>query len=459
MAQKTSQPIESFDSSLALVDDSQLAGGYHVVDDEAARDAIPVGKRKIGIMVAWLVAGVATFKQYTGADLTDPEWTNDANWVGGGGGGGGGFTDNTYAELVTAFSAGTLNAGSFYRVTDRGDVCLIFQAVSTNQLAVNGTRVMLCPATYATVLDPSGNNWLGIWHSALTPVANDLVIWGGQVWNNVAGNVGAALDDVTLDAEWTLVPKASFANDEYIQMVFGCQYDWINDYVVKQWDSHDNIFIYDPDYDSQNNCDISDWNWGTYNFLYSNHCRGIYNNAGAVPNAFGIYTNNSYGAIKNNVKSGGDISNNTVGDISYNHMPGNISNNACIGDISNNTCLGNVSYNTNIGSINFNSNTEDIEFNSNAGDVEQNSNLGVISNNSNLGGISHNTNEGAISYNSNHGEITTNSNIGSIAGNANTGDIDTCSSGANPCNITSNINNGSISGVYAADVSDPIVNK
>jgi hypothetical protein len=128
------------------------------------------------------------------------------------GGSSAGIVSTTYADLQAAITAKTLIPGTIYQITDRGDVSLFFQAISTNQLATDGVRVMLCPSTYKTILDVYGNNWLGIWNAALTPVANDLVIWGGQVWKNVAGAVGVATDDVTLNAAWTLVTKAGFAN-------------------------------------------------------------------------------------------------------------------------------------------------------------------------------------------------------------------------------------------------------
>jgi hypothetical protein len=70
-----------------------------------------------------------------------------------------------------------------------------------------------------------------------------------------------------------------------------------------------------------------------------------------------------------------------------------------------------------------------------------------------------NTNDGEISYNNIIGSITSNSNLGSITYNINSGNIESCSSGISNCEIAHNRNNGYISGVYVADVTDSIVNK
>jgi hypothetical protein len=298
--------------------------------------------------------------------------------------GGAGLISITYANLMLKIAGSTLSPGSFYKITDRGDVCLIFQAISTNQLAVDGIRVMLCPTTYATVLDTFGNNWLGIWQPTLTPAVDDLVIWGGIVWHNATGNVGTAVNDIALSNDWQQWSKTAWFNHEYIEMVFGCQYDWINDYVIKQWDNNDNVFVYNSDQDTYNNCDISDWNWATNGYgFYSNHCRGVYNNS-------------NKGGITDN----------------------------------------------------FNSST-----------IYNNANNGVISTNANNSEVANNSNNGDIYNNFNNGIIENNSNLGNIINNANNGSISNCDSGVLPCNIQYNVNNGSISGSYIADVNDPVVNK
>lgn len=66
--------------NLPLVDDNQLGGGYRVVADKTARNAIPLGKRKINGLVAWAENGQNVIMRYDGPDVTDVNWQNDSNW-------------------------------------------------------------------------------------------------------------------------------------------------------------------------------------------------------------------------------------------------------------------------------------------------------------------------------------------------------------------------------------------
>jgi hypothetical protein len=369
----------------------------------------------------------------------------------------GGIISKTFAEITALIASSGLVAGSFYKITDRGDRWLLFQAVSTNQLATDGQRLMLCAADYAIETDSYGNNWIGVWNDTKSVVADDLTIWGGLAWKNLTGAIGTAVDDVTLDAvNWVVVPKASFTNNEYIEMQFGVQYDWTNDFAVKQWDNKNNVFVYSLDWgDSYNNCDISDWNFATSgNALFSNHCRGIYNNSnnGNIDNNSnngGIYDNSNFGDIDNN---------SNTGNIDNNSNTGNIDNNSNNGNIDNNSNNGGIYDNSNNGGIYSNSNVGSISDNSNNGGIYSNSNVGSISANSNNGGIYDNSNFGDIYNNSNNGEIYNNSNNGHILNNSNNGHILSTSSTLG-CSVQNNINNGYITGAQVADVSDPIVNK
>lgn len=67
--------------ALPLMDDNQLAGGYVVVADLTARNAYPIAKRKLGMMMTWAVTGTWYRMAYIGADLLDATWQNDTNWI------------------------------------------------------------------------------------------------------------------------------------------------------------------------------------------------------------------------------------------------------------------------------------------------------------------------------------------------------------------------------------------
>jgi hypothetical protein len=342
--------------------------------------------------------------------------------------------DLTYSALVAEIAAGTLNEGESILITDRGDQGIMVTACSNNKLHPTGTRFMLCPATYAITAgeDDNGNDWIGVWNAVkgATATEGQLTIWNGLVW--VAGATLSG-DAPAIDGSgWTVIPKASFTNHEYIEMIFGVEYDVANDWINKQWDAKGNVFglskefylwWYEPEGAYDNFIDYCDWNFATSgNPFENNTCFYCYNNS----NAGGIYSNSNAGGIYNNSNAGGIYNNNSnAGSIYSNSNAGIIYSNSNAGGIYNN-----------------NSNTGDIYNNSNAGIIYNNSNAGQISSNSNAGGIYSNSNTGSINTNSNAGEIYSNSSITQTT-----------------CNITMNQNNGEITGVWDADVTDVTVSK
>lgn len=430
------------------------------------------------------------------------------------GGGGGGtpvnFIEKTYTEMSALIAGDGLVAGSFYKITDRGDLGIIVQAVSANQITKEGTRIMLCPTGYGTG-SFDGNTWIGVWNSTKTANIDDLTIWGGKVWKNLNGNIGAAVDDFTLDAEWQLIDKATFSNGEYVQMIFGVEYDFTLDWINKQWDDKGNIFgvtISNNPFAGVNPVDACDWNYESLNTggvffpFYDNVCQGIFNNSnneaiiGNKVTGF-IYNNSNGGVINYNSNTGYITGNTNSGGIYRNSNHGNISTNSCLeifdntnnGDIIGNSCTGDISLNSKIdGGISSNSNEGGIMNNSCSSQITSNSNLGNISNNKNIGSIENNTNgivatpnSGEIYNNSNDGNISSNSNQGQIYKNLNNGDISENSvqgdiyqnqnngiiylnESSVAVNIFNNVNNGDIGSSSiptnrVADVTDPITNK
>lgn len=392
-----------------------------------------------------------------------------------------GITDKTYTELATMISEGTLLAGSLYKITDRGDRGIILRAVSASQLSRDGIRIMLCPSTYATGADAHGNSWIGVWTPLKSVLFGNLAIRDGMVWRNLTSEIGNVDDKGILDpVHWELISKDSFLKSEYTEMLFGCTFDFNNDYIIRQWDDKGNVFWLDKDYDGDdfNPCNISDWNYESSGQVYrNNRCRGVFNNTTMSGiknnsgdfsisdnycteygswiqdnvNCKGIY-HNKFNAIEGNSNcsiedNGFAIPNGAV--IVGNNLIGGISNNNCSveknfnsGGIYNNTCVNGISQNVNIGSIHDNS-CERITANGNLGQIANNSNTGIIERNLNSGSISGNQpNVTVITNNSNAGDITDNSNAGRIQGNTNVGNIDT---NAVNGSIEFNTNGGSIS--------------
>jgi hypothetical protein len=403
------------------------------------------------------------------------------------------YFEVTWTDLTTILIPGNLlQVGALYKIdteeTTWKNNGLFLQAISTNQLEKIGIVLFLAPSTYQTITDGYGNNWLGIWDSSLTPSIGDLVIWGGLVWSNVNGLVGAATDDFTLDSEWNRIDKDSFSNNEYTEIEMTCQYDVINDWVERQWDGNGNevgldFITHQLILGNINRCEVSDWNFGTLgNPFYENKCSaGFYNNRVAALNS-----NECFSIYSNRIISGGVITGNKLGDYSiYYNVEVSIFGNKNNGEISNNgqtyQNFFEIYYNTNKGSISYNENTGGsslyirqnynnsaintnefdggyIQYNGNDGQINNNISLSTgesIEFNTNSGGIG--SNQGPIRYNSNNGEISSsiniqfNSNNGyidsntcpTIGHNSNLGNIN---SNTNIDEITHNSNNGSING-------------
>jgi len=331
-------------------------------------------------------------------------------------------TEKTYSEMAALIAASELNLALSYMITDRGDNGLLFRAAAPNRLENDGLRYMLCPATYAMVSDAYENDWIGVWNATKQVAATEgqLTIWNGLVWA-----AGAVLSGESPDTEasgWTVIPKASFTNHEYVVMIFGVTYDFENDWIFKQYDAHNNVFgVESGGFDEDDNpVDLCDWNLSSSGIKFINNiCWYISNNSNA-----------------------GDISNNSnAGYISNNSNAGNIEYNSNAGYISNNSNAGNIEYNSNIGEIGSNSNAGRIYYNSNAGYIKNNINGTNIDFNSNIGEIDSNSNALAIQYNSNNGRIQVNSNIGDISSNSNNGII---RNNSNNGTIDNNNNNGYI---------------
>ena len=143
------------------------------------------------------------------------------------------FQTISYSSLLTAIGSSSLVPGMTYLVTGRSSGVtppaeeyefdsMIIQAITTTELNSYCLRIAYVPAQYTAGTDGNGNVWLGIWNSSLSPSIGELCIWGGAVWSNDNGNVGTAIDDVTLDSEWTLVGRTSFSNNEYLQKQLFC---------------------------------------------------------------------------------------------------------------------------------------------------------------------------------------------------------------------------------------------
>lgn len=220
------------------------------------------------------------------------------------------ITDITYANLLSALSAGAIEDGMQYLITDRN---ILLTAIDNTTMNPVGVRKIFCPTTYKIKTDAHGNVWGGGWASTLTSAIGKLYIWGGLVWKSRTGNIGHSMDRYALDSvNWEVIPKRSFANHEYTEMTFGVNYDVANDWVNKQWDGKGNVFGLDKNSFNgvygvvENIIDCCDWNWATTDkSFFNNTCHFVYNN-----NVNGaIYNNRNIGSIYSNRNGVGESCN------------------------------------------------------------------------------------------------------------------------------------------------------
>jgi hypothetical protein len=241
------------------------------------------------------------------------------------------LVSKTYVEMEALIAAAELNPFLWYKISDRGDNGLVFRAAAPNRLENEGIRYMLCPATYATVVDDYDNDWIGVWNSTKQASATEgqLTIWNGLVW--IAGAVLSGDSPDTEASGWTVIPKASFTNHEYIEMIFGVTYDFENDWINKQWDGNQNKIgfsknLNDRNYNfNYNPVDVFDWNFISF------------------PDA--LFFNNQMQYCKNVLVEGGIFYNNiceSMENVIVNRLQDNtcaIYNVSKIQEVSGNTCL------------------------------------------------------------------------------------------------------------------------
>ena len=68
----------------------------------------------------------------------------------------------------------------------------------------------------------------------------DKVIWGGYSWTNVNGNIGASVDVLNLDAEWT---KNVYDTTNYNIAYDLIEYDYANDMIIRRFEEESNVDV------------------------------------------------------------------------------------------------------------------------------------------------------------------------------------------------------------------------
>jgi len=148
-------------------------------------------------------------------------------------------TDITSADVLALYNAGTMEPG-FYNLTNMADRGIVVQALSATALSDEASGIFLNP-DFQGVGDYSGVAGFaaqkGVWHSALVPAINDVVIWNGFHYKNLTGAVGTEPSGDVVN--WLLLPKTT-ANVGYIQESDFIGYDLVNDAIMWRFDKRVN---------------------------------------------------------------------------------------------------------------------------------------------------------------------------------------------------------------------------
>ena len=66
------------------------------------------------------------------------------------------------------------------------------------------------------------------------------MVWGGYSWTNVNGSVGASVDVLNLDAEWT---KNVYDTTNYNIAYDLIEYDYANDMIIRRFEKESNVDV------------------------------------------------------------------------------------------------------------------------------------------------------------------------------------------------------------------------
>lgn len=237
--------------------------------------------------------------------------------------------DVTYDEAVILANTGLVVAGASYHITNAQEsnaglaykTDIYLKGLDSRNFSTDGSRIHPFPvqAAYSTGVDGFGNSWIGVWANSLTPLADDLCVWGGVVFKNLTGSVGTASSDFLLDVvNWVLIDPVSYTNHEYVSTLFNIKYNITNDWITEQTDTLGNVVGKGTSTDLPfNPADLTMWN---HPDMRDNKCQGgVYNNR-----ADSIVSNVMTDYICKNVST--SINYNTGSSIENNVVP-NIRNN------------------------------------------------------------------------------------------------------------------------------------
>ena len=192
----------------------------------------------------------------------------------------------TQAQAVTIINNDGLIPGVYYNVIDAhpdlyGGTSIFLQALTTNKFTNEG---------YGLFYNPKYGTY-PVWNSSLTPSPGDKVIWGGKVWTNVNGLVGASINIYTLNSEWLVISYDEINYNLVIDKIYFHTKDFK---IIGREDIYGNIIKNEVRYDGYGNS-VQAFQWGANTGLWSTVVKG-----NEVINSICININNTCREFVNN---------------------------------------------------------------------------------------------------------------------------------------------------------------
>ncbi len=142
------------------------------------------------------------------------------------------FITLTLSEAQAALSTATLIPGTTYQITGCIDTLyddgtgsgtnIITKAISASNFDPRGVGLFWVPKYDVLVACH------GVFNPATPSAIGSKTIWGGYGWTNTTGVLGSAVDDFTLDGNWT---KNVFSDTDYVLVAHRVEYDCSADFL------------------------------------------------------------------------------------------------------------------------------------------------------------------------------------------------------------------------------------
>lgn len=130
---------------------------------------------------------------------------------------------------ISGVHTGTEGVMPLYYDGETVGVTVILEAVANNKLSLKGTGIFYNPIYNVEAPNAS------MWNADSTYNTGETVFYGGYAWLNLNGNVGVAVNQITLNEEWEKIPYSN--TDYYVVAYDEIDYDYQTDLIIRRYES------------------------------------------------------------------------------------------------------------------------------------------------------------------------------------------------------------------------------